>query len=366
MSATARPPAAAPAGCDDGRPAASTTGPTVYRRTWKGSVVTLVRDAAALRAGDGRAARRLRRRRPAPTLEGAPSYLAFVAPGLLAAHAMQTATGESTWPVMGAIKWHRTYYAMVATPLRSPTSSPRTSLFVLFRVATACGGVPARAGAVRRLRVRASGVLLAWLGAGAGRAGVRGAVLRLLAPSIKSESAFALIYRLLVIPLFLFSGAFFPIGNLPAAAGVAGPADAAVARRRPDPDARARRTSTRRLAAGARRLPRACWPWSAGGCAVRRLDAAAGGLMALVDRRRRRRGRRRSAARRRGRALVRAQLHRLPAQLGGLPDRLPRAGALPVLDRHRRRPAGRRLRVQRPASSPTPRSSRPACSPPRR
>ena len=34
--------------------------------------------------------------------------------------------------------------------------------------------------------------------------------------SIKSESGFAIIYRLLVIPLFLFSGAFFPISNLPA------------------------------------------------------------------------------------------------------------------------------------------------------
>jgi lipooligosaccharide transport system permease protein len=31
---------------------------------------------------------------------------------------MQNAVGASTWPVMGAIKWDRTYHAMVATPLR--------------------------------------------------------------------------------------------------------------------------------------------------------------------------------------------------------------------------------------------------------
>ena len=37
---------------------------TVYRRTWKGSVITSFVVAAALRAGDGRAARRLRRGRP--------------------------------------------------------------------------------------------------------------------------------------------------------------------------------------------------------------------------------------------------------------------------------------------------------------
>ena len=45
------------------------------------------------------------------------SYLVFLAPGLLAATAMQTAVGESTYPVMGAIKWIKTYHAMLATPL---------------------------------------------------------------------------------------------------------------------------------------------------------------------------------------------------------------------------------------------------------
>ena len=32
--------------------------------------------------------------------------------------------------------------------------------------------------------------------------------------TIRSETGFSVIYRLLVIPLFLFSGAFFPITNL--------------------------------------------------------------------------------------------------------------------------------------------------------
>ena len=55
---------------------------------------------------------------PAPaTLDGV-NYLDFVAPGLIAATAMQTAAFESTFPVMGAIKWHRQYHAMLATPLR--------------------------------------------------------------------------------------------------------------------------------------------------------------------------------------------------------------------------------------------------------
>ena len=34
-------------------------------------------------------------------LEGATSYLAFIVPGLVAAHAMAIAVGETTYPVMG-------------------------------------------------------------------------------------------------------------------------------------------------------------------------------------------------------------------------------------------------------------------------
>src|SRR3954452_13817933 len=87
---------------------------TVYKRTWKGSVVTsfvvpllyVVAMGVLLggfvdQSSTGGA-----------SLQGAPSYLAFVAPGLAAAHAMQISAGETTWPVMGCLKWHRTYYAM--------------------------------------------------------------------------------------------------------------------------------------------------------------------------------------------------------------------------------------------------------------
>ena len=45
-------------------------------------------------------------------------YLAFVAPGVLAATAMQIASTEASWPVLGSIRWTRGYYAMLATPLQ--------------------------------------------------------------------------------------------------------------------------------------------------------------------------------------------------------------------------------------------------------
>src|SRR5215212_5739101 len=46
------------------------------------------------------------------------SYLAFLAPGLMAATAMQTASFESMFPVMGGFVWQRRYHAMYSTPLQ--------------------------------------------------------------------------------------------------------------------------------------------------------------------------------------------------------------------------------------------------------
>ena len=46
------------------------------------------------------------------------TYLHFVAPGLLAITAMQLAAGETMWPILGALKWVRTYHAAATTPLK--------------------------------------------------------------------------------------------------------------------------------------------------------------------------------------------------------------------------------------------------------
>lgn len=186
---------------------------TVYKRTWRGSVVTsfvmpllYVAAMGVLLGGFIE--------QDAATLEGATSYLAFVAPGLVAAHAMQTSTGEVMWPVMGMIKWSRTYYAMTATPLRPSDIVAAQLLFVSFRVATACGVfllVLAGFGVFDS----ATGLLLAWLVQillGLAFA----TVFFGFSASLKNEAGFSVVYRLVVIPQFLFSGAFFPIANLSA------------------------------------------------------------------------------------------------------------------------------------------------------
>src|SRR6185312_8328909 len=70
--------------------------------------------------------------------------------------AMQTAATESSWPVLGAIKWTRTYYAMTATPLTERDVLLGHQLFVITRVLTASTAY--------LLVVAAFGAVNSWLG----------------------------------------------------------------------------------------------------------------------------------------------------------------------------------------------------------
>src|SRR5436305_5735031 len=89
-----------------------------YQRTWRGGLVTGVLSPVLFLAAMGVGLGGLVNSGAASSgLEGV-SYLVYLAPGLLAANAMQVGVQESTYPVMGAIKWVRTYHAMLASPLR--------------------------------------------------------------------------------------------------------------------------------------------------------------------------------------------------------------------------------------------------------
>jgi lipooligosaccharide transport system permease protein len=183
----------------------------VYRRTWKGSAVSsfvtplLYVGAMGILLGGFIDA-------GGTHLGGAPTYLAFIAPGLLAAHGMQTAAGETMWPVFGMIKWNKTYLGMIATPLRIPDIVAAHLLYVLFRVGTTS--------AVFMVVLAFFDVYASWTGAVAAffvqlLVGLAfGSVLFGYTAGLSTEAGFAVIYRLGIVPLFLFSGAFFPITNL--------------------------------------------------------------------------------------------------------------------------------------------------------
>src|SRR4051812_42283875 len=105
-----------------------------YRRTWRGTAISTVIEPLGFLAAIGLGLGSLvDSGKGSANLDGV-SYLAFIAPGLLAAAAMQTAAFESTYPVMGSIKWHRTYHAQLATPLRVVDVLGGHLLFVLMRL----------------------------------------------------------------------------------------------------------------------------------------------------------------------------------------------------------------------------------------
>ncbi len=193
----------------------------VYRRVWRGSIFSsflspvlylaamgvglgsLVDAGGGAGAGAGSAS--------GAALAGV-SYLAFVAPGLLAATAMQTAAGESTFPIMAGLVWVKSFHGMTATPIQPADVvigkltyiGLRLLLVVgVFFVVTILFGAVAGPGAV--LAVPAA--LLTGL--------AFAAPIAAYSATQRDANGFNALFRFGVIPLFLFSGTFFPIEQLP-------------------------------------------------------------------------------------------------------------------------------------------------------
>jgi lipooligosaccharide transport system permease protein len=182
-----------------------------YKRTWKGSVfssfITPLLFLGALGYGIGS----LIGRSGHPTVAGLP-YPVYVAGGVLAANSMMLAVGESTWPVLGAIKWWRQYEAMLATPLGVTDVLLGHLGMVLIRalitsgaliiVATALGAVPSPWAIVAIL----TAVLVTMAHA---------TPIMAFSATQEKDTGFSLLFRLGATPMFLFSGCFFPVEQLP-------------------------------------------------------------------------------------------------------------------------------------------------------
>jgi lipooligosaccharide transport system permease protein len=188
---------------------------TVYRRTWRGSVVTSFLMPFLYLAALGVGLGSFVDDNAGPSALGGVTYLAFIAPGLLAITAMQTAIGETTYPVMGGFKWHRVYFSMAATPLQVADIVAAQLAFVLVRILISCGFFVAILALYSAVGTwwQALLVLAVMLLIGSAHATPMIAI----SSRMKNESGFALVFRLGVLPMSLFSGAFFPISQLPAA-----------------------------------------------------------------------------------------------------------------------------------------------------
>jgi lipooligosaccharide transport system permease protein len=139
-------------------------------------------------------------------------YLVFVAPGILAATALQGAAGDTLWPIMVNMKWMRGFHAAAATTLSPAEVYGGYLVWVALRIginATLFVAIAALLGAVPS----PWGVLaipFATLGAVA-----FAAPLAAYASAQESDATFPLVFRLIVVPMFLFSGTFFPVSQLP-------------------------------------------------------------------------------------------------------------------------------------------------------
>jgi lipooligosaccharide transport system permease protein len=140
-------------------------------------------------------------------------YFEFVAPGLLAATAMQIASFEASWPVLAAIKWHRQYHAMLATPLRIRDVVLSHQAFIATRMLTTAAAyliVIAAFGAVE------SPLAVLAIPAAALTGLAYSAPIAAWGAHTETEASFVAIFRFIIVPMFLFSGTFFPIDRLPA------------------------------------------------------------------------------------------------------------------------------------------------------
>jgi lipooligosaccharide transport system permease protein len=115
--------------------------------------------------------------------------------------------------VFGSVKWRKTYYAAAATPMRPADIFHGHLLFTTMRLAMNSSiflAVMAAFGAVH------SAWALATIPVGILTGLAFAAPLEAWAVTLTNGQSFAMVFRFGMIPLFLFSGTFFPITQLPA------------------------------------------------------------------------------------------------------------------------------------------------------
>lgn len=183
-----------------------------YRRTWRGSIYTSLLGPVLYLGAMGLGLGALVDKHGTARIGGV-SYLVFLAPGLLVAQAMQTAASESSFPVLGSVKWRRTYQAAAATPLRPADIFHGHLLFTIMRLtmnSVVFVAVMAAFGAVRSPWVVAAIPVSVLTGL------AFATPIESFAITTQKTNGFSMIFRFGIVPMFLFSGTFFPISQLPA------------------------------------------------------------------------------------------------------------------------------------------------------
>ncbi len=143
---------------------------------------------------------------------GGVSYLAFFATGMLAATCMQSGAFSGMYAIMNKIVWQKNYEAQLASPLNVRDillGEVSWSAVMLTQIAVPFFAVMALAGTVESpLGILAIPVAVL-MGAGCA------AAMMAFTATLETDEAYTWIFRFVITPLFLLSGTFFPIDQLP-------------------------------------------------------------------------------------------------------------------------------------------------------
>jgi lipooligosaccharide transport system permease protein len=146
-----------------------------------------------------------------PSLGGV-SYLAFLAPGLLAATCMQSAAFEAAFPIMSGLVWSRIFHAMHATPVSGRDIALGNVAWIAARmllIATVFAAVMVAFGAAT------SPLIVLAIPAAALTGLAFAAPIMAFSATQRTPERFNAVFRFGITPLFLFSGTFYPVESLP-------------------------------------------------------------------------------------------------------------------------------------------------------
>ena len=144
---------------------------------------------------------------------GGVEYITFIAPALLASAALTGVMDETMFPVMEGFKWRKLFFAMNATPITGGQIAIGVFLAAMLRVAftVICYWVLLIAFGIVTIAESWDVVPITMFAAAA-----FGALIMAVTAKVKNEDYFMTVLgRLIIMPMFLFSGTFFPLTNMP-------------------------------------------------------------------------------------------------------------------------------------------------------
>ena len=140
------------------------------------------------------------------------TYLEFLAPGLLAATCMQSAAFEAAFPMMSGLRWSRIFHAMYAAPISGPDVTLGNLAWIgarMLLIATIFTVVIILFGAA------VSPLIVAAIPVAALTGLAFATPIMAFTATQKTPEKFNAVFRFGITPLFLFSGTFFPVEQLP-------------------------------------------------------------------------------------------------------------------------------------------------------